>query len=72
LGLAIAVAGLIVLLAITNLTDAASSAIMAQAGGSMSTDIFMAKVANAGAAYRVLGGVLLGVGLLRMTQPEER
>jgi hypothetical protein len=68
LGLVIAAVGLVVLLNL-NLMDAASAAILARHGGSMDTNVYLAELAQAAAALRVIGGILLAIGLLRATQP---
>jgi hypothetical protein len=68
-GLILALAGLAVLLSNGSLMESAGHAIMARAGGSMDTGIYLAQMLAAGDTYRVLGGVLLAVGLLAALQP---
>ena len=70
LDLLIALAGLLVLLFNSNLADAASGAIMARHGGGMDTNLFMLLLQSAADMYRILGAVLLAVGLFRVTEPE--
>ena len=70
LGLLIALAGLAVLLLNTSLADSAGLAIMARHGGNMDTNLYLAELQAAAAAYRITGAVLLAVGLFRATQPD--
>lgn len=71
-GILLALVGLVLLLSNVSLTQSAGAAIMQRNGGSMSTDIYLAEMQAAGAAYRWLGAVLLAVGLLRATLPPSK
>jgi UPF0716 family protein affecting phage T7 exclusion len=67
----VAVVGVWLLLASPALTEAAGQAILARHGGSMDTNLYLAQMQAATDSYRVIGGVLLGVGLFRGLQPYE-
>ncbi len=67
-GLVVALAGLVLLLASPSLGEAAGQAILAQHGGSMDTTTWLAQLQAAASTYRVIGGILLGVGLFRALQ----
>ncbi len=67
-GLVVALAGLVLLLASPSLGEAAGQAILAQHGGSMDTTTWLAQMESAVSSYRVIGGILLGVGLFRALQ----
>ncbi len=68
-GLVVALAGLVLLLESPSLGEAAGQAILAQHGGGMDTTAWLAQTESVLSSYRVIGGILLGVGLFRALQP---
>ena len=65
----VALAGLGLLLASPSLGEAAGQAILARHGGSMDTNLYLSEMQAAISSYRIIGAILLGVGLLRALQP---
>ncbi len=68
IGLVVALAGLALLLASPSISESVGQAILARHGGSMDTTTWLAQVQAAVSSYRVIGGILLGVGLFRALQ----
>jgi hypothetical protein len=69
LAIFLAAVGLLLLLQSTRLGLAAADALLRAAGG-MDQDRYLAILAASAEMYRVLGAVLLGVGLFRVLQGE--
>lgn len=65
----LALAGLSLLLLSPNLGQAAGQAILARNGGSMDTTEYLAQMQATVSSYRIIGAILLGVGLFRSLQP---
>jgi hypothetical protein len=65
----VALVGLGLLLASPSLGEAAGLAILARHGGGMDTSLYLSQMEAAISSYRLVGAVLLGVGLLRALQP---
>jgi len=72
LGVLIALAGLAVLLLTPELARTAGQNFIVAQGGGADTNVYLAQMQAAADMYRSLGAVLLAVGLLRATQPEQK
>ena len=69
IALLMALAGLSLLLLSPSLGEAAGQAILARHGGGMDTTVYLSQIQATISSYRIIGAILLGVGLFRSLQP---